>query len=79
MRHRFAAHGAKMSADLKNFSDFEPVGLLGGARTVRCDGAFIPGSGVWGGECVVAAVSLSKASLPQNEVDWSPSSPFGEI
>jgi hypothetical protein len=29
MREGFAAHGAEMSEDLKNFSDVEPVGLLG--------------------------------------------------
>lgn len=29
MREGFAAHGAEMDADLHNFSDSEPVGILG--------------------------------------------------
>lgn len=29
MQAGFAAHGQEMSDDLKNFSEFEPVGLLG--------------------------------------------------
>jgi hypothetical protein len=83
MREGFAAHGPEMSADLKNSSDGEPVGLLGGARTVGCDGAFILGSGGLGGRVCRDGGFDIRSITAANEGDWSTSSSssssFGEM